>query len=899
MASGKQLSFQYGEVAPELHYKSDAVSYANGVSKLKNMYVIKTGGVSNRPGTFTSGISNYQDFVPLKNQGIRVKSFQSSFGRIDVVALNVGNRIYLNGIEITAVKYNNVSTTAVINAPAPSTVNFTETKDGVFIAPGCTFTGVVPSIPDANIFIDSTGAAQLVAKYPALNATVSATYTANGMAPWLPVSYYVTATLFDGTEIKLDGAQTAGYNPSTWNANAASIPNTLLHPHASLSTTLKYTFTTPSQLSNVKNFNFYRAATANGGTVNAVTDAYYKLVGRVPYTQGQTVVSFVDYGADDASRTPPIDVSMFPASSTQFNGASFSTYYQQRLITYFGQYSRPPGIKKGDILVSKIGAPKQMAAPIIYSDTDSFVFNVPVTDGSDVRGFLPLQRLVVLTDRGVYVIRGGEQGILTPTMINPANISTEGCSSVEPKMAGRRGYFLNAGQTKLMKIEFGADDNVDLVEASIFSSHLLRKNPVVQIEVMGGSEDVVYLLRRNGDLTRITIGPDGEAHGFSEYTIANGFIESLFRVSQYPLYNPDAKPSIDTIRMYVIRNGTRFEETLSIRDDSSRKGEIFTDSTVRFGYRLARDLYSSAYVWDEGYTPLTLTLGTKLNIHSTTGSWTAGTPLQLQSNFSLLPQTETFVIHFFYDDAEGNENFIRFTLGAQTNVGGAYPYRIAATADVDVPESLRDVLLQSDLSDDEKLARMTRWTPAINRIYNTPGPGPLPVLMLAAGSSTNPENVNVAIVADGEIISSPLNPNKPTLQLQYTDSGDYLIELGDYYGYGYVGIPYMSEFETMDIEAEDNRTLTDAHKLINAVGVAFYETRGGYYGMPGKDIQEMEELVWREDESFSVQTPNVNGYITVHIPAEWNKSGRVNIKQVDPAPMTILSVYPKGLSSGE
>ena len=50
MASGKQLSFAFGEVSPSLRFRVDASFYSQALSKLSNAYVRKSGGVSNRSG---------------------------------------------------------------------------------------------------------------------------------------------------------------------------------------------------------------------------------------------------------------------------------------------------------------------------------------------------------------------------------------------------------------------------------------------------------------------------------------------------------------------------------------------------------------------------------------------------------------------------------------------------------------------------------------------------------------------------------------------------------------------------------------------------------------------------------------------------------------------------------
>ena len=66
--------------------------------------------------------------------------------------------------------------------------------------------------------------------------------------------------------------------------------------------------------------------------------------------------------------------------------------------------------------------------------------------------------------------------------------------------------------------------------------------------------------------------------------------------------------------------------------------------------------------------------------------------------------------------------------------------------------------------------------------------------------------------------------------------------------------------------------------------------------MPDMALTDMQEISTRDEDDPSVKTKNLNGYVDQDFPAQWDRPGRVSIKHVDPSPMTILSVYPKGTS---
>jgi hypothetical protein len=251
-----------------------------------------------------------------------------------------------------------------------------------------------------------------------------------------------------------------------------------------------------------------------------------------------------------------------------------------------------------------------------------------------------------------------------------------------------------------------------------------------------------------------------------------------------------------------------------------------------------------------------------------------------------------FVLHFFYENADGEKCTLRFISNGNAKIGNFYRgYFIE-----DVPTTLQNTDAQS-ITTFEKKQKKTRWLPAFNKIT---GDDALLGPWIASNSGANP----VSVVADGIVLSSPNNPNKSSLYITEV-MGVKTLELGDYYSWGYVGVPYTSEFETLDIEHSDQKTLSEDKKLINAVGVGFNQTRGGFFGLPTKEypknsnpIEQMEEIIYREDSSFNEETGYLSGYLEVKFPTAYTKSGRVNIKHVDPTPISILSVYPKGISGG-
>ena len=319
------------------------------------------------------------------------------------------------------------------------------------------------------------------------------------------------------------------------------------------------------------------------------------------------------------------------------------------------------------------------------------------------------------------------------------------------------------------------------------------------------------------------------------------------------------------------------------------------------------------------------------NIETTDpGVWVAGTTMGVNI-FNFDPKGVERLKFFYFDD-DGEEKFMQMyvtsyvagsIVGATTKALGVF--------DQDIPLALQNAW-NSLAPNPEKfpdIARTTSWfTPQFKEIvysglvagsgdrssfilnsfdlpiYNSSDPTDIVI------NPDLPTKVPVSIVCDGQIQSSPLNDEHNTVEADValtfdflTDPRiqvDYAISLDDYYGLIRLGRPMTSEFETLDIESSDNRTLTSGNKLITSCGVAFYNSRGGEIGtIEGDQLDQMSPIGFRDEDDFGKVTPYFSGVKTVPVNNNYNQGGRIYIKNVDPVALTILSVYPKGVTSGD
>lgn len=151
---------------------------------------------------------------------------------------------------------------------------------------------------------------------------------------------------------------------------------------------------------------------------------------------------------------------------------------------------------------------------------------------------------------------------------------------------------------------------------------------------------------------------------------------------------------------------------------------------------------------------------------------------------------------------------------------------------------------------------------------------------------------------DGQVLASPNNTQYATA----TVSGGSLTLTGLAAATQIiVGLPYTTDIQTLDIDTVGS-TLKDRGMQVGGV-IAWVEDTGRFYAGPlvptGDVLTGLEAFTPRNTEGYALGDGNVvTGVAEVTLQATYNNTGRVLIRQVDPVPMTILSISPSGYLNG-
>jgi hypothetical protein len=954
MSSGKQTSFKFGEISPLNKYKSNDAEYSNACERLYNMHVRRTGGLANRSGTLLKGIPfgdfayQYFDgedtiqkniifdgFDELLSLGapMPIKTFNvetEKYGRVNISIIKIPEALNQYGIFLSNVN-NTMQGRLFFNNPLDVERLEVAYSRGYFIFTPSTSLSIGPinppldnpdvvlAIAEENMkFLPSfppVGAYQRSRSYseegaaPTVNVSVGGLIS--GSPPLLPAVYLITVLMKSGIEVPI---KTWGTRTDSTGNIISGVGETAYMPVISGSTWIRnqlgIDFGALGVPENFAALRVYRAAASfSQGEVNPLNKNFL-LVGQVAVNKGDGTASapirFNDFGVEDPSFTPPVDSSMLV--DQQVSNAECAAVYQQRLFLGARPNENNRLLKAGTIIASQPGNGVMMNRNLVIRNTSAFPFEVPVEQSSRVVSLLSMVRLVAFTERGVYVMAGdGQQGIIAPTTVNPLEVSRVGCSNrIRAKKSSSNGVYIDNTESKLMGVIFNGQA-FSTNEMSMLSEHLIDST-IVQMETIktASGENQVFLLRQDGSIVVVTVHEDGTA-GFSLYQLEDARVISMFVEQKSIIYNPYFSKignKYETISLYVHRKNAMYVESFDRRVDLEENQNVFLDSSIWFGSRLSDDGVNGHRQIQVGIAPPIIFLGSGiicyLNIEA--ADYSAGQPLTIKTVNAVgfdNRESDDVKIRFFFEDKE-----YTILIDWSTYSSG----EVVGYCDYDIPEGLQDVQSKS-ISINEKKRIQSRWLPCmtdwgsyicqLDQLFQ---------LYMAISKqsfysySTEQYSLEegaypIGAVLDDRIVSSPLNSEYATnIQMTYDGVSLSIAPFSTDVCFGYVGIPYRSEMQTLPIEPSDNRTLSDANKIINEVGLALYKTGRPYVGVAGENIENMAALITRNETDISINDMLFSGHIAPIIPSKWTKEGRIGVINVDPAPISIMAVYPKGLS---
>lgn len=151
------------------------------------------------------------------------------------------------------------------------------------------------------------------------------------------------------------------------------------------------------------------------------------------------------------------------------------------------------------------------------------------------------------------------------------------------------------------------------------------------------------------------------------------------------------------------------------------------------------------------------------------------------------------------------------------------------------------------------------------------------------------EGESVSVMGDGFVVANPNNPSYPTLTV--TNGA---LTLADPYGVIHVGLPYLSDMETLDLDVPEGDSLIDKSILTRQVTLMVAESRGLWAGLrvPESGTDGLTEFKLQPIDGSDSPPPLRTEAISQMVRGDYKAKGRCFIRQVDPIPAQILAVAP-------
>jgi hypothetical protein len=856
-----QRSFSGGEIAPSLYARVDTLKYATGLRTCRNNIVMRHGGCSSRPGTA---------FVAeTKNTGYGVRLIPFVFNSTQTYVLEFGHqymRVHRSGVQQTLTAQN---ITAITNAnPCVVTYSGSDTYSAgneVYVSG---ITGAIGTFLNGRNFVVGTvdtGANTFTLKYmdgTNVNSTSFGSYTSGGTI----AEVYEISTPYSASDLSaLNFIQSADvitlvhptYAPRTlsrtghtsWTLSTITFAPSMTAPSAGGSIsgsagglTIEYAITAVSEEDyeeslayTFSNGSLSAAAVSTPHTVSwtAVTGAteynvYIKVNGIYGLVGVAGSTSFVNDGI-----TPDLTVTP-PEARNPFSGTgdypSAVAYFQQRLS--FGNTTND----SETIWCSRTGYFNNFTVSSPSQADDSLQFSVVGSQVNQIKHLIELNKPIVMTSSGEWVLEGDSSGILRPTDINPKQHSYNGIGDLRPLIIGGNILYVQARGSIVRSLGF--DYQVDGYrgdDLTIFAAHMFDGYTITDWAYQQVPHSIIWAVRDDGKLLGLTYVREHQVTGWHIHDFGTGaVVENVCVVPE---------GTEDVLYVTVTRTIDGVDKTYVERMDQRRVDDIVDyigmDSTLTYDGR------------NTAATTMTMT-------EYSSGGWLYTSTITVTASASTFVSTDVGnEIHI--TSADGEVIRVEITSYVSATVVRGRPNRT-------VPAAMRSTAY-------------TTWSRAVDQITGL----------------WHIEGETVSIMGDGFVVGSPNNESYTT----YTVS-DGSISLEQCFSVIHIGLPFICDIETLDIDQNQGPTMVGKQKAVTEVQAFVEKSRGMFVGSepPTDDtvdpLEGLTELKVREEEGYDATVGLSTGTVSIVIRQEWNSNGRVFVRQVDPLPLSVLSIAPSG-----
>jgi len=838
-------NFTGGELSPRLDGRNDLAKYASGCSTLENLIVYPHGSAARRPGT------NFVAEVADSTKKTRLIPFEFSTTQTYMLEFsNLKIRVYKdNGAVLEGNK-----TISAITKANPAVVTATShgysNGDEVLISSVAGMTEV-----NGKRFLvadKTTNTFELQDKDGTdINSSAFTTYTSGGVSNKVfeITTPYLEAELFD---IKFAQSADVMYichpnheveklsrtGHTSWTLTDVDFTKgPFLDPNTT-GTTL-----TPSNASTGSRTITASATTGiNGGSGFLATD-----VGRqIHFNAGYGVITArastteITVNVTTAFTNANAITNWFLGAFSDTTGhPSCVTFFEQRLV-FAATLDNPQ-----TVYFSKSGDYENMDANLggTVADDDAIIYTIASNQVNAIRFMTATRTLIIGTAGGEFAVSGGgTDNAITPTNILIKKQSNHGAANVDAIAVGNATLFLQRARRKIRELAFNFDvDGYVAPDMTILAEHI-TKGGLTQVAYQQEPNQIIYATREDGELIGLTYQREQQVTAWHRHIFGGRFGIATLTVSDYA----------------NIANGTKLTLTKSDGTTVDFNSTTGTAGTNKF----------------------------KTETNNNTTATNLKTAINAHANFTATVSSAVVTITETAHEATGYLTIKSFdnTRLTATSEGKAVIDSVAVIP-TDDKEYQTWVIVKKTINGVTR-----RYVEYLNEIDfdetdNTSFNFLDSALSYSGSAATTISGLDhlegqvVAVLADGAT-----HPNETVSSGSITlDRSAKSVK---------VGLAFTSLLQTMRLDAgSQNGTSQGKTKRIYDITVRMFETIGVEVG---PNLNDMERIPFRSSADLMDEgIPPFTGDKEVEFRGNYETDGFIFVRQTQPLPFTILSLYPR------
>lgn len=498
---------------------------------------------------------------------------------------------------------------------------------------------------------------------------------------------------------------------------------------------------------------------------------------------------------------------------------------------------------------TRSGMTKNLTISSPLQDDDAVTFSVQGRQVNEIRHLFDLGVLVILTASGEWIVEGDQDGVLRANQPpNLKQIGYTGAAEIVPLIIANSLIYVQARGTIVRDLRNSVS------EKSTVSTYEGRDLTVFSPHLFAGFSIDRWDYAQVPHSTAYAVRSDGVLLGLTymrEHEVWGWHRHDTDGTYEDVVCVPEGEE--DSIYVFVNRTidgaTKRYIERFTTRMYTDiRYDAVFLDSYLSYDGR--------------NTTATTLTL-------STAGGWTVDDQITVTaSGATFVPGDPGNAFHLL--DADGN-TIVSILVNDYTS----------ATIVAGIPSKTVPVAAQG--------VATAVWGKAVDSL---------------AGLD-HLEDKDVAVFADGNVVASPNNPSYTTVTVA---AG--AVDLDRPYIVIHVGLPYISDFQTLDLDKNET-DIRGRKKDLTHIKLLLKDSRGIFAGQQFPEeidpvdrlddtnaLEGLDELTPTPITQYDGPWPVTSSLITMSVASTWEETGRFVVRQVDPLPLTIIAAIPSGEIGG-